>query len=324
MRDLKESRPRATATPCGCVKPALETGGAVYLSGIDMIHGTPVLDIKPYIADYDSPQNLIESSGDFTLQNNQHKPKTVSQSEGKTDSCDWQQLSGYKESQPCRCTEKPKCPEDRTSGENNTGSDDTANTQQSSPEPREKAAELGEKSSPRVTQEQSGPHSQEKSPSEEQEDNRLKRGEEAVVPEGHGPEMSPKAPSTVAGAAHSSMVPAWVREAPVANLEVRFTPHAEMDLEHLSSGEPGVGQASFKYFQSAEEARCAIEAVLSADPRSVYRRKFCQDRLFYFTVDTAHVTCWFGDGFAEVLRIKLVSEPVQMSKAAESPVSLGS
>lgn len=300
-------------------------GGAVYLSGIDMIHGTPVLDIKPYIADYDSPQTLIESSGDFTLRNNQHKPKTVSQSEGKTDSCDWQQLSEYKESQPCRCTtEKPKCPEDRTSGENIAGSDDAANTQQSSPEPRERAAELGEESSPRVAQEQSGPHIQEKSPSEEQEDSRLKRGEEAVAPEGHDPEMSPKAPSRVAGAAHCSVVPAWVREAPVATLEVRFTPHAEMDLEHLSSGEPGVGQASFKYFQSAEEARHAIEAVLSADPRSVYRRKLCQDRLFYFTVDTAHVTCWFGDGFAEVLRIKPASEPVQMSKPAESPVSLGS
>ncbi|XP_027405527.1 tRNA (adenine(37)-N6)-methyltransferase isoform X1 [Bos indicus x Bos taurus] len=300
-------------------------GGAVYLSGIDMIHGTPVLDIKPYIADYDSPQTLIESSGDFTLRNNQHKPKTVSQSEGKTDSCDWQQLSEYKESQPCRCTtEKPKCPEDRTSGENIAGSDDAANTQQSSPEPRERAAELGEESSPRVAQEQSGPRIQEKSPSEEQEDSRLKRGEEAVAPEGHDPEMSPKAPSRVAGAAHCSVVPAWVREAPVATLEVRFTPHAELDLEHLSSGEPGVGHTSFKYFQSAEEARHAIEAVLSADPRSVYRRKLCQDRLFYFTVDTAHVTCWFGDGFAEVLRIKPASEPVQMSKLAESPVSLGS
>lgn len=205
-----------------------------------MIHGTPVLDIKPYIADYDSPQTLIESSGDFTLQNNQHKPKTVSQSEGKTDSCDWQQLSEYKESQPCRrTTEKPKCPEDRTSGENNVGSDDAANTQQSSPEPRERAAELGEESSPRVAQEQSGPRIQEKSPSEEQEDSRLKRGEEAVAPEGHGPEMSPKAPSRVAGAAHCSLVPAWVREAPGATLAVRFTPHAEMDLEHLSSGEPG-------------------------------------------------------------------------------------
>lgn len=74
----------------------------------------------------------------------------------------------------------------------------------------------------------------------------------------------------------------------------------------------GVDQASFKYFRSAEEARRAIEAVLAADPRSVYRRKLCQDRLFYFTVDVAHVTCWFGDGFAEVLRVKPVSEPVQV------------
>lgn len=85
-----------------------------------------------------------------------------------------------------------------------------------------------------------------------------------------------------------------------------------------------VGQASFKYFQSAEEARHAIEAVLSADPRSAYRRKFCQDRLFYFSVDIAHVTCWFGDGFAEVLRIKPASEPVQMTDPVESLVSLGS
>ena len=85
-----------------------------------------------------------------------------------------------------------------------------------------------------------------------------------------------------------------------------------------------VGRASFKYFQSVEEVRRAIEAVLSADPRSTYRRKLCQDRLFYFTVDTAHVTCWFGDGFAEVLRIKPASEPVHMTDPVESLVSLGS
>lgn len=85
-----------------------------------------------------------------------------------------------------------------------------------------------------------------------------------------------------------------------------------------------IGQASFKYFQSAEEARRAIESVLSADPRSVYRRKLCQDRLFYFTIDMAHVTCWFGDGFAEVLQIKPASEPVQMTDPAESLMSLGS
>ena len=29
-------------------------GGAVYLSGIDLVDGTPVLDIKPYIPHYDA------------------------------------------------------------------------------------------------------------------------------------------------------------------------------------------------------------------------------------------------------------------------------
>ena len=83
-------------------------------------------------------------------------------------------------------------------------------------------------------------------------------------------------------------------------------------------------QPSFKYFHSAEEAKRAIEAVLSADPRSVYRRKLCEDRLFFFTVDTAHVTCWFGDGFAEVVRIKLASESVQVAAPEESLAALGS
>ncbi|XP_010951220.2 tRNA (adenine(37)-N6)-methyltransferase isoform X1 [Camelus bactrianus] len=304
-------------------------GGALYLSGIDMIHGTPVLDIKPYIADYDSPQNLTEPLGDFNLQNNQHKPKTVSQSDGKTDSCYQQQLSRYDEPQPNSCTKgKPKCPEDRTSGENDMKHDDTVKVQQSPASHRERAADLGVESesgqSPSMAEEQSGSHHLEKSFSEEQADRRLRRGEKAVVPQGNSAEMPPEAlpcPSRAAGAAHHSAVPAWVREAPVASLEVRFTPHAEMDLGRLSSG---IGQASFKYFRSAEEARRAIEAVLSADPRSVYRRKLCQDRLFYFTVDIAHITCWFGDGFAEVLRIKAASEAVQMNDPEESLVSLGS
>lgn len=307
-------------------------GGALYLSGIDMIHGTPVLDIKPYIADYDSPQNLIEPLGEFNLHNNQHKPKTVSWSDGKTDSCAQQQPSQYDEPQSCsRTKEKPKCPKDRTSGENGT-QHDTAKIQRSSPKHREIAADLGlgprSGQSPNVAEEQMGPYHLEKSFSEEDTDQRLRRGKEAVVPQENSAEVQPVPlgrPSRLADAAHRSVVPTWVREAPVATLEVRFTPHAEMDLRHLSSeGESEVSHASFKYFQSAEEARRAIEAVLSADPRSVYRRKLCQDRLFYFTVDIAHVTCWFGDGFAEVLRIKPASEPVQMTDPAESLVSLGS
>uniref|UniRef100_A0A673ZRH9 tRNA methyltransferase O n=1 Tax=Salmo trutta TaxID=8032 RepID=A0A673ZRH9_SALTR len=55
------------------------------------------------------------------------------------------------------------------------------------------------------------------------------------------------------------------------------------------------------------EAAAAIRGVLSADPRSVYRRSHRKDRLFFFTLDTADITCWFGQGFAEVLRVRLVA-----------------
>uniref|UniRef100_A0A3Q0SQZ7 tRNA methyltransferase O n=1 Tax=Amphilophus citrinellus TaxID=61819 RepID=A0A3Q0SQZ7_AMPCI len=62
----------------------------------------------------------------------------------------------------------------------------------------------------------------------------------------------------------------------------------------------------FKFLRSTEEAVAAIRGVLSADPRSVYRRTRCRDRLFFFTLDTADITCWFGQGFAEVLQVKPV------------------
>nr|XP_007966823.2 tRNA (adenine(37)-N6)-methyltransferase isoform X2 [Chlorocebus sabaeus] len=305
-------------------------GGAIYLSGIDMIHGTPVLDIKPYIAEYDSPQNVMEPLADFNLQNNQHTPNTASQSDSKTDSCDQRQLSVCDEPQPHHSTkEKPKCPEDRTSEENYLTHSDTARIQQAFPMHREIAVDFGLESSrdqsSSMSEEQIGPYGPEKSISEKGTDKKLERVEGAAVLQGSRAETQPMAPHLPAGRADGaprSVVPAWVTEAPVATLEVRFTPHAEMDLGQLSSQD--VGQMSFKYFQSAEEAKRAIEAVLSADPRSVYRRKLCQDRLFYFTIDIAHVTCWFGDGFAEVLRIKPASEPVYMMDPVESLVSLGS
>uniref|UniRef100_A0AAY4AUG5 TsaA-like domain-containing protein n=1 Tax=Denticeps clupeoides TaxID=299321 RepID=A0AAY4AUG5_9TELE len=64
------------------------------------------------------------------------------------------------------------------------------------------------------------------------------------------------------------------------------------------------GKPRFKFLKDGDEAAAAILAVLSADPRSAYRRARCRDRLFFFTMDTADITCWFGEGFAEVLRVQ--------------------
>ncbi|XP_060055103.1 tRNA (adenine(37)-N6)-methyltransferase isoform X2 [Erinaceus europaeus] len=309
-------------------------GGAVYLSGIDMIHGTPILDIKPYIADYDSPQNLTDPLGDFSSQNNERSPKADSQPDGKTESCDLPQLSRGNEPQPHANTEEKKlnCLEDRPSGENNKKHDNTAKVRRNSPKCREMAADLS--SEPRndqsssAAEEKINPDHLGKGISEKGTARRLRSGKEANSPPENSVEMQLEGPHclpSMADAAQCSVVPRWVTEAPVASLQVRFTPHAEMDLGQLSpQGKPDASQASFRYFQSAKEARRAIEAVLSADPRSVYRRKLCQDRLYYFSVDMAHVTCWFGDDFAEVLRIKPAPEPVQMTDPTESLVSLGS
>ncbi|XP_063080948.1 tRNA (adenine(37)-N6)-methyltransferase isoform X2 [Cavia porcellus] len=291
-------------------------GGAVYLSGIDMIHGTPVLDIKPYIADYDSPKNLMEPLGGFNPQNNQPKPETVSQSDGRTNSCDQQQLSEYDAPQLYRSIKEKSedriCSEDRALEENYPKHNDAAKTQQPLPKCRERTTDLGVESrghqSLNVAGEQMGPHGLETAPQEEDTDERPGSGAGAPGVQGNNVVMQPTPhPCQARSRTTGSTVPAWVREAPTAPLQVRFTPHAEMDLWQLSSGD--AGHASFRYFRSTEEAKCAIEAVLSADPRSVYRRKLCQDRLFYFTVDTVHITCWFGDGFAEVLKIKPASEP---------------
>jgi hypothetical protein len=55
------------------------------------------------------------------------------------------------------------------------------------------------------------------------------------------------------------------------------------------------------------DIRRAIVSVLSEDPRSVYRREKCADSLYFFTVDRVHVTCWFDQLRAEVVRIQPVS-----------------
>ena len=36
------------------------TGNTIYFNGVDMVNGTPVLDIKPYIPQYDYPQTYGE------------------------------------------------------------------------------------------------------------------------------------------------------------------------------------------------------------------------------------------------------------------------
>ena len=57
-------------------------------------------------------------------------------------------------------------------------------------------------------------------------------------------------------------------------------------------------------FSSVSEVRQAIRDVLKADPRSVYRRNQCAAQLYHFSIDKLNVTCRFDSERVEVLSVR--------------------
>ncbi|KAM4808522.1 tRNA (adenine(37)-N6)-methyltransferase [Rhinophrynus dorsalis] len=266
-------------------------GGTLYLSGIDMIQGTPVLDIKPYISEYDSPQPTIS----FIQEQQENETQYSGEDNPNSAKPERNNKIEMEQTRPVRDL-----------SESSFNSDKEISTDMSKTPVVH--AELNEK------EEQTMALMKNDVPSPVLEDQctlqggALSQPEDDVTIEGQRSKFTrPGVTSTKEAkdrySSGDSFVPTWVRDAPVASLKVRFTPHSENELR-LFKAPCESGEPSFHYFQSPEEAKCAITTVLCADPRSVYRRKQCQDRLFYFSLDTMHITCWFGDGFTEVLRIQ--------------------
>ncbi|XP_029358948.1 tRNA (adenine(37)-N6)-methyltransferase [Echeneis naucrates] len=259
-------------------------GDTIHLSDIDMIAGTPVLDIKPYIPEYDSPLTRISIELEpYELNTNQTNLPAL---EGIYDDSETDAKLGLKGEQ----------------------TDDADLVTQLSKDTYEADITLD---SSRVIPQFSLP----KDLSDVLEGVKIFLGKDDFCQvEDQVPDSSISKPpkSTVDRPCYGedaySTIASWIREPPVANLEVRFTPRAEQELaEFLPSHLSGATEHTrhkFNFLRSPEEAAAAIRGVLSADPRSVYRRTRCSDKLFFFTLDTADITCWFGQGFAEVLQIR--------------------
>lgn len=92
-------------------------------------------------------------------------------------------------------------------------------------------------------------------------------------------------------------------------LEVLFTERAAKDIEkfHFSSCDIKC-EYCLNFINSSLTAKQAISGILQNDPRSVYRKNKCSDKLYFFEVDNMHITCWFDDMIAEVLRIKPINK----------------
>lgn len=267
-------------------------GDTLHLSDIDMISGTPVLDIKPYIPEYDSPnarmgmdsepcdlntdqlQATTLSLNDSTGILNIHKTSETDDQSGDVGSLLSRDI--FEAGVPVTDSPIVSAQSSHFTNLHNVLEEVKACVTQ---------GDLCQLSCEREDQLSDSPKTK---PPESTVDHPC-YGEEAY--------------STIAG---------WIREPPVGGLEVRFTVHAKRELAeflptHLS-GPSESDRPRFKFLRSPEEAAAAIRGVLSADPRSVYRRTRCRDRLFFFTLDTADITCWFGRGFAEVLQVRPVEQ----------------
>ena len=93
-------------------------------------------------------------------------------------------------------------------------------------------------------------------------------------------------------------VPQWIGD-PKDNLSVIFSSRAESQLTNIDV-------SKLQWLKSKDELKHAIADILSTDPRSVYQKTKCSDRMYFTSLDGVHVTAWYDpdiDGM-EVIKVK--------------------
>lgn len=112
--------------------------------------------------------------------------------------------------------------------------------------------------------------------------------------------------------------PDWTTLGSQQTLTVTFT---ESSLAQIRLFSPEASDSAYRllYLKSSEEAIKAVRDILTEDPRSIYRKKKCQDRLYFCNVDAMHVTSWFDEvsNKCEVLRVMPYSTRKAMNEANE-------
>lgn len=277
------------------------SGSTLYLSGIDLLDGTPVLDIKPYIPSYDIPdkssmhtQDNLEDNGETNTDINSTRQTDEAGGTVVSESDTFNILDEYHENDV-----RPTCSQFSEQKSNYTKNDD-----------------IQTNDIPDVSLEKSNC---------EDDINILKCGTKINnEPEcGENYNLCKQAPTLVktmssensneintnASNSHSetdTKTADWINTPPIEKLSVRFTNYAFEQLDNFTSSAKS-RDFCLKYLKSSEEVYQAISDILCQDPRSVYRRKHCIDNLYYFVVDVVHVTAWFDGLVAEVVRLQPVS-----------------
>ncbi|XP_018328866.1 tRNA (adenine(37)-N6)-methyltransferase isoform X2 [Agrilus planipennis] len=243
----------------------------IYFSGVDMIDQTPVIDIKPYIPQYDSPnvnmplpycdENLVEENSNspapdtYSLFNisavNDSQPDEngISQVTEALDNLNVRDMDGEED-------------EER----NNDMGGPTLNIRQSFPDSRS-LIRMGEREAP---------------DGEEEESERQASG--VSITFGTSP------------SSRDIRTPAWINNPPVPILTVYFRERALSQLQQM-----GV---------KGEQKKAVIENILKEDPRSVYLRERIENSNYVFRIAELYVSCRFDDRSHTVTVFQVFQENV--------------
>ena len=293
------------------------SGATVYVSGIDILDGTPVLDIKPYIPQYDNPSHWV-TRDIYDNDQNIQSGENVEVNEVERDDIKDEDVVKYaSEDSKLHVFENKSKMEvdvtlignDKTAITNNTGVFEKTNETDVGQTDKCKDSAFihkfhythnkldEDKSSACCENQEILEHSLGTSD--------VNKGSES----GQHADKSDLLNSIVLDGLYQGnnivtpKTAEWICNPNVKQLHVRFTPYAEKQLEVFSETcEEEVFRLQF--LKSKSQAKEAIVSILREDPRSTYRRKNCVDSLYYFTVDSLHVTCWFDEEIVEVVRIK--------------------
>lgn len=330
------SRSPHRPNPIGLTLAKLDAivGNALFLSAIDLLDGTPVLDIKPYVPDYDKPPNLVEdnlkleSSGKSL---SKHKDVSRSQetasvspdSQVVDQSCTvpMQEILDL-QSAPTTCAlsiaewiRKP--PINELEVKFSDEAIDQIGCFHRKREVREypfleelhrKSDDLSVHRCPCLQKLKPGLETVASENRDSCElgnkpcDTRTCRSSNTDDRDSSCSEMSSneKTSESMDDARHyGSQEELSLNE--VDGVSEKISPQPVTDSELLQM--PNVCIYQLDMLSSPKEAKQAISDILRADPRSVYRRNCCRDKLYSFSIDTMNVTCKFEESMVKVLRV---------------------
>ncbi|KAG8222835.1 hypothetical protein J437_LFUL010345 [Ladona fulva] len=232
-------------------------GSAVYFSGVDMIDGTPVLDIKPYIPEYDNPCNSKTSYNSCTEVGEVIVGRLM----------DGRELEDNDEEHQCLGVRGEMHHRHSSAESLNTSSIGLTSEY-------EREAPDGEEDEICSIAQASG---------------MATNSIDACVADFN--EEPDKAASDCV------TVPQWISKPPVPKLSVEFSGRAEGQLKELSRLGATLENMSEKELDVPNEnaLKKAIASVLCEDPRSVYLREKWSSQAYTFLIHNFHVSCKFDD-----------------------------